>query len=114
MHFPQLECRPQRPSRAESERLGRFLSASGARAAARGYRALAIRKLTVPVPTRSMLSLASRKARQEIGIGAAGWRLDGGKDIFRVVQVFAAKCPEKRRSKPWIVRTLAGTADALR
>ena len=58
-------------------------------------------------------NLLERRA-QEIGIGAAGWRLDGGKDIFRVVQVFAAKCPEKRRSKPWIVRTLAGTADALR
>jgi hypothetical protein len=58
-------------------------------------------------------NLLERRA-QEIGIGAAGWRLGGGKDIFRVVQVFAAKCHEKRRSKPWIVRTLAGTADALR
>ena len=67
-------------------------------AAARGYRALAIRKLTVPVPTRSMLSLASRKARQEIGIGAAGWRLDGGKDIFRVVEVFGGNA--QRSGKP--------------
>jgi len=36
-------------------------------------------------------NLLERRA-QEIGIGAAGWRLDGGKDIFRVVEVFAGKC----------------------
>ncbi len=55
-----------------------------------------------------------QKRAQEIGIGAAGWKLDGGQEIFRVVQVFASACPGKRQSTPWIVKTLAGTADALR
>ncbi len=45
----------------------------------------------------------------EIGIGTAGWKLDGGQEVFRVVQVFAAECPAKQRPKPWIVQTLAGT-----
>ena len=30
-----------------------------------------------------------QKRAHEIGIGAAGWKLDGGQEIFRVVQVFA-------------------------
>ena len=56
-----------------------------------------------------------QKRAQEIGIGAAGWKLDGGQEIFRVVQVFATECPEKRQSKPSIGKTLWGTtADALR
>ena len=50
----------------------------------------------------------------EIGIGAAGWKLDGGQEIFRVVQVFAAECPGKQQSKPSIGKKLAGTVDALR
>ena len=54
-----------------------------------------------------------QKRAHEIGIGAAGWKLDGGQDIFRVVQVFATECPGKQRSKPWIVKTL-GTVDTLR
>ncbi len=33
----------------------------------------------------------------EIGIGVAGWKQEG-KDIFRVVQVFAAECPGKQRT----------------
>ena len=41
-----------------------------------------------------------QKRAREIGIGAAGWKQNDGKDIFRVVQVFAAECPAKRRSKP--------------
>ena len=45
-----------------------------------------------------------QKRAHEIGIGAAGWKLDGGQDIFRVVQVFATECPGKQRSKPWIVK----------
>ena len=54
-----------------------------------------------------------QKRAHEIGIGAAGWKLDGGQEIFRVVQVFATECPGKQRSKPWIVKTL-GTVDTLR
>jgi len=34
-----------------------------------------------------------QKRAQEIGIGAAGWKSDGGQEIFRVVQVFASACP---------------------
>jgi len=55
-----------------------------------------------------------QKRAHEIGIGAAGWKLDGGQEIFRVVQAFASACPQKRQSNPWIVKTLAGTVDALR
>ena len=55
-----------------------------------------------------------QKRAQEIGIGAAGWKLDGGQEIFRVVQVFASACPAKRQSKPPISETLAGAVDALR
>ena len=55
-----------------------------------------------------------QKRAQEIGIGAAGWKLDGGQEIFRVVQVFATQCPAKRPSKPSIGKKLAGTVDALR
>jgi uncharacterized protein YkwD len=55
-----------------------------------------------------------QKRAHEIGIGAAGWKLDGGQEIFRVVQVFATACPGKQQAKPWIVKTLAGTVDTLR
>jgi uncharacterized protein YkwD len=54
------------------------------------------------------------KRAHEIGIGAAGWKQDGGKDIFRVVEVFAAECSGKRRPKPSTGETMAGTANALR
>ena len=47
-----------------------------------------------------------QKRAHEIGIGAAGWKLDGGQEIFRVVQVFATECPGKQQSKPWIVITV--------
>jgi hypothetical protein len=30
-----------------------------------------------------------QKRAHQIGIGAAGWKLDGGQEIFRVVQVLA-------------------------
>jgi len=43
-----------------------------------------------------------QKRAHEIGIGAAAWKLDGGQEIFRVVQVFAAECPGKQQSKPSI------------
>ncbi len=48
-----------------------------------------------------------QKRAHEIGIGAAGWKVDGGQEIFRVVQVFASACPAKRQPNPWIVKTLA-------
>ena len=48
-----------------------------------------------------------QKRAHDIGIGAAGWKLDGGQEIFRVVQVFATECPGKRQSNPWIVKTLS-------
>jgi len=55
-----------------------------------------------------------QKHAHEIGIGTAGWKLDGGQEIFRVVQVFATECPRKQQSKPWIVKTLASTVGTLR
>ena len=55
-----------------------------------------------------------QKRAQEIGIGAAGWKLDGGEEIFRVVQVFATGCPGKRQPKPSNGGSLAGMVDALR
>jgi uncharacterized protein YkwD len=55
-----------------------------------------------------------QKRADEIGIGAAGWKLDGGQEIFRVVQVFATECRGKQQSKPWIVKTLAGTVGTSR
>jgi uncharacterized protein YkwD len=54
-----------------------------------------------------------QKRAHDIGIGAAGRKLDGGQEIFRVVQVLATECPGKR-SKPWIVKTLATTPRAGR
>ncbi len=55
-----------------------------------------------------------QKRAHEIGIGAAGWKLDGGQEVFRVVQVFASACPQKRQSSPWIAKTLTGTVNASR
>ena len=55
-----------------------------------------------------------QKRAHEIGIGAAGWKLDGGQEVFRVVQVFASACPQKRQSNPWIAKTLTGTVNASR
>jgi uncharacterized protein YkwD len=55
-----------------------------------------------------------QKRAHEIGIGAAGWKLVGGEEIFRVVQVFATECPAKQQSKPSIGKKLAGTGNALR
>ena len=55
-----------------------------------------------------------QKRAHEIGIGAAGSKLDGGQEIFRVVQVFTTECPGKQQSKPWIVKTLAGTVETSR
>ena len=54
-----------------------------------------------------------QKRAHEIGIGSAGWKLDGGQ-VFRVVQVFATECPARLRPKPWIVKTLTGTAETPR
>ena len=54
-----------------------------------------------------------QKRAHEIGIGAAGWTLHG-QEIFRVVQVFASACLQKRQPNPWIVKTLAGTVDTWR
>ena len=51
-----------------------------------------------------------QKRAHDIGISAAGWTLDGGQEIFRVVQVFATECSGKQQSKPWIVKTLASTS----
>jgi uncharacterized protein YkwD len=42
---------------------------------------------------------------REIGIGVAGWKQDG-KDIFRVVQVFALQCPGKPQAQPSISEML--------
>ncbi len=55
-----------------------------------------------------------QKRAHEIGIGAAGWKLAGGEEVFRVVQVFAAECPGKRQAQPSIGETLTNVLDALR
>jgi uncharacterized protein YkwD len=59
-------------------------------------------------------NLLEKRAR-EVGVGAAGWRQDGGSHIFRVVQVFASECPGKRRqSGPTIGEALTRGLNALR
>ncbi len=54
------------------------------------------------------------KRVHDIGIGAAAWKQEGGKDIFRVVQVFGEECPGKPRPAPSIGEALSGAVDALR
>ena len=54
------------------------------------------------------------KRVHDIGIGAAAWKQEGGKDIFRVVQVFGDECPGKPRPAPSIGEVLGGAVDALR
>ncbi len=49
-----------------------------------------------------------QKRAQEIGIGAASWKLDSGEEVYRVVQVFAAPC-SAGRSNPSILKTIAGS-----
>ncbi len=51
---------------------------------------------------------------RDLGIGAAAWKQDGGKDVFRVVQVFGDDCPGKPRSAPSIGEAISGAVDALR
>jgi uncharacterized protein YkwD len=46
-----------------------------------------------------------QKRAHEIGIGAAGWKLNDGQEIFRVVQVFATECPGKRQSQTSLARS---------
>ena len=48
-----------------------------------------------------------QKRAHEIGIGAAGWKLDGGQEIFRVVQVFATECPGSSGPNRGLLRRLA-------
>jgi uncharacterized protein YkwD len=54
------------------------------------------------------------KRVHDIGIGAAAWKQEGGKEIFRVVQVFGEECPGKPRPAPSIGEALSGAVDALR
>lgn len=60
------------------------------------------------------------KRAQEIGIGAAGWKQEGGQEIFRVVQVFASPCGGTRQSQgaqaktPSIGAALTSMVNSLR
>jgi uncharacterized protein YkwD len=53
-----------------------------------------------------------QKRAQEMGVGVAGWKQDGGGHLFRVVQVFAAACPGKQHSDASTGKTLAGRLGA--
>jgi uncharacterized protein YkwD len=57
-----------------------------------------------------------QKRAQEIGVGAAGWKLEDGQEVFRVVQVFATACGGKQQATPPTLwgGSLAGMMDALR
>ena len=57
-----------------------------------------------------------QKRAQEIGIGAAGWKLEDGQEVFRVVQVFATACGGRQQAAPPTIwgPSLAGMVDALR
>ncbi len=57
-----------------------------------------------------------QKRAQEIGIGAAGWKLDDGQEVFRVVQVFATACGGKQQAATPTIwgGSLAGMVDAFR
>lgn len=54
------------------------------------------------------------KRSHEVGIGAAGWKQDGGREILRVVQVFATACPGKKPPAPTLRHLIDSAADALR
>ncbi|MGO9486154.1 MAG: CAP domain-containing protein [Rhodomicrobium sp.] len=54
------------------------------------------------------------KRVRDIGIGAAAWKQAGGKDVFRIVQVFGEECRGKPRPAPSIGEVLSTAADALR
>jgi len=54
------------------------------------------------------------KRVHDIGIGAAAWKQAGGRDVFRVVQVFGDECPGKPRPAPSIGELLDAASRALR
>ncbi len=55
------------------------------------------------------------KRVHDIGIGAAAWKLEGGRDVFRIVQLFGEECPGKPRPAPTLGDLLdrAGRSTAL-
>jgi uncharacterized protein YkwD len=54
------------------------------------------------------------KRVNEIGIGAAAWRQAGGREVFRVVQVFGDECPGKPRPAPSLGDLIDRAGETLR
>ncbi len=54
------------------------------------------------------------KRVHDIGIGAAAWKLDGGRDVFRVVQLFGDECPGKPRPAPSVGDLFDAVKEGLR
>ena len=54
------------------------------------------------------------KRVHDIGIGAAAWKLDGGRDVFRIVQLFGDECPGKPRPAPTLGELIDRAGEALR
>ncbi len=54
------------------------------------------------------------KRVHDIGIGAAAWKLEGGRDVFRVVQLFGDECPGKPRPAPSVGDLLDAVKEGLR
>ncbi len=51
---------------------------------------------------------------RDIGIGAAAWKQDGGRDVFRIVQLFGNECPGKPRPAPSVSDLLDAAKAGLR
>ncbi len=54
------------------------------------------------------------KRVHDVGIGAAAWKLEGGRDVFRIVQLFGDECPGKPRPAPTLGDLLDRAGEALR
>lgn len=54
------------------------------------------------------------KRVHDIGIGAAAWKLDGGRDVFRIVQLFGDECPGKPRPAPSVSDLIDDVKERLR
>jgi uncharacterized protein YkwD len=54
------------------------------------------------------------KSVRDIGIGAAAWKKEGGRDVFRIVQLFGEECRGKQRPASSLGDLIDSAADALR
>jgi len=53
------------------------------------------------------------KRVHDIGIGAAAWKREGGRDVFRIVQLFGDDCPGKPRPAPSVSDLLDAVKERL-